>query len=79
MDGTKRQQLEQHLAEAERHVVEGERLLEQQRALIDYRRREGLDVQLALELLGEMEYTQRLHVGERDQLLQELRAADRLP
>lgn len=74
MDGTKRPLLEQHLAEAERHVAEGERLLEHERATIEQRRRQGLDVELAMQLLAEMEYTQRMHVEERERLRCELRA-----
>ena len=75
MDATKRRLVEQHLAEAERHVASGDRVLAQQIAMIAHRRSEGLDVELAMQLLGEMQYTQRLHVEERDRLLR-LLAAD---
>ena len=74
MNATKLQMLEQHLAQAERHVADGERLLEKQRAMIERRQGEGLDVELATQLLAEMEYTQRLHIEDRDRLRSELRA-----
>src|SRR5262245_32443194 len=77
MDPQKRQALEQHFALAERHVTEGERILAQQRAIIAQRRREGLDVELATQLLGEMEHTQRLHVADRERLYNELRGSSR--
>ena len=76
MNAVKRQMMERHLATAERHVAEGELVLEHQRAMIEHRLAMGLDVGLATELLGEMEYTQCLHVGERDRLRRELRAPD---
>ena len=75
MNTAKRQRLERHLAEAERHIAEGERVLEQQRTLVEQRRLDGLDVELAEQILGEMEYTQRLHVAERKSLYRELRGS----
>ena len=67
-----RRVLEQHLLNAEAHVVGGERLLEQQRASIEQRRRDGHDVELATQLLAEMEESQRLHLNDRDRLRREL-------
>ena len=64
--------LEQNLLNAEVHVAGGERLLEQQRASIEQRRRDGRNVELATRLLAEMEETQRLHVNDRDRLRREL-------
>jgi hypothetical protein len=72
MDTSKHRLLEQSLAEAERHVTEGERLLEQQRNNIEERRRDGHDVRLSIELLSEMEETQRMHIAGRDRLRNEL-------
>ena len=79
MDATKRCLLERHLADAERHVANGDRVLAKQGAMIEHRRSKGLDVELATQLLAEMENTQRLHVTERDRLRRELRAADSQP
>jgi hypothetical protein len=79
MDATKRCLLERHLADAERHVATGDRVLAKQAAMIENRRSEGLDVELAMQLFGEMENTQRLHVAERDRLRRELSAADSRP
>lgn len=76
MKATKRHLMERHLATAERHVAEGELVLEHQRAMIEHRLARGLDVEFATELLDEMEYTQSLHVGERDRLRRELQAPD---
>ena len=78
MDARKRQLLEQNLAAAERHVVEGERLLEKQRASIEQRRLDGFDVELATQLLNEMEYTQRMHIADRDRLRRECRPSGRV-
>jgi hypothetical protein len=77
MNVMKRQMLEEHLAEAERHVAEGERLIEDQRARIEERRRGGLDVELATQLLEQMERAQRMHVEDRDRLRREQATSDR--
>jgi hypothetical protein len=75
MDPQKRQLLETHLVQAERHIAEGERILAHQRAMIEQRQLEGLDVELATQLLGEMEHTQRLHIADRERLYHELRGS----
>ena len=64
--------LEQRLAEAEIHVLDGERLVERQRTAIKERRRDGVEVTLATELLAMMEETLALHIADRDRLRREL-------
>lgn len=64
--------LERRLLQAEREVAKGEQLLEQQRAIVAVRRRDGGDVLLPSDVLEEMEATQRQRVADRDRLSQEL-------
>jgi hypothetical protein len=63
--------LAQHLVEAERHVSEGERLVAHQRKTIEKRRRDGHHIELAMQLLDEMEESLRLHIHDRDRLRRE--------
>ena len=76
MDGAKRGRLEQRLAQAEIHVSEGERLVQQQRATIEERLRDGHDVGLAKQLLAELEESLRLHIADRHRLRQELASGE---
>jgi hypothetical protein len=71
-DVVARNVLEQHLAQAERHVLQGDLILERQRRLIDQRLRDGRDIELAVELLAQMEEMQRMHLADRDRLRDEL-------
>ena len=65
--------LEEHLAEAERHV--GRRAASaEERQIIAEPSRDGHDVALALNLLEEMETTQRLSLADRERLRKELAA-----
>ena len=72
MDNVKRRLMERNLQEAERHVTESEALIEGQRTSIDERRRDGHDVELAVDLLDEMEESQRVQVMDRDRQLRDL-------
>jgi hypothetical protein len=60
-----------NLERAERHVLKGERLVERQRATVEELRRDGHNVDLATGLLAEMEKSLRLHIGDRDRLVQQ--------
>lgn len=72
MDKSRKDALENELDDAERHVERGERLIERQRNSIEERRRDGHDVELASDLLGEMEESQRHHIEHRDLIRGEL-------
>ena len=64
--------LEEKFRQAEGHVARCEQNITQQRQIIAYLRREGLDAAGAERLLGMLELTQRLHITDRDRIEKEL-------
>jgi hypothetical protein len=63
---------ERTLEMVQRHVAEGERIIERQRRLIARMDTLGRDVSRSEELLRSFEESQRLHIADRDRLIQEL-------
>lgn len=70
-----RQTTAEHLAQAERHVAEGRHVIEIQQNIIAGLERVGHDSAQARKLLGTLQETQAMHLGERDRLQRELTAA----
>ena len=73
-----REQILEHLTEAERQVAEGERRLVRQRERIEQMASNGQEVRVARELLAQSEHTHMLQIADRDRL-RELLAACRTP
>ncbi len=73
-----REQILEHLTEAERQVAEGERRLARQRERIEQMASNGQEVRIARELLTQSEHTHTLQIADRDRL-RELLAACRTP
>ena len=73
-----REQILEHLTEAERQVAEGERRLVRQRERIEQMASNGQEVRIARELLAQSEHTHTLQIADRDRL-RDLLAACRTP
>ncbi len=71
-----REQILEHLTEAERQVAEGERRLARQRDRIEQMASNGQEVRIARELLSQSEQSHTLQIADRDRL-RELLAACR--
>lgn len=71
-----REQILEHLTEAERQVAEGERRLARQRDRIEQMASNGQEVRIARELLSQSEQSHTRQIADRDRL-RELLAACR--
>jgi hypothetical protein len=67
-----REQLLQHLAQAEDHVATGIEHIERQQKVIAELERDGHDLTQAKALLDQFEQLQQMHVADRDRLLRNL-------
>lgn len=71
-----RDQIAADLRQAESAVAHGERLIARQKKVIAKLQAESRPTADARELLKTFEVMQRLHVADRDRLIQDLRAAE---
>ncbi len=69
-----KEQLQAHLRKAEAHVAQGREHVEKQQRLIAQLRNDGHDTTQARKLLDAFEATQKMHVEDRDRVLQELKS-----
>jgi hypothetical protein len=66
--------LSERLEQVEHHVANGVRCIASQRTVVADLERNGQDTRLARALLEQFQYTQLLHIADRDQLKKELEA-----
>ena len=71
-----REQVEEHLTQADRHVAAGTRRVLEQRELVAHLEREGLPTESATKLLQTFERTLDEMVADRERIRQELAKGD---